>query len=130
MRDTLFVRHSYVIQAGRERSTVGGGGYIFTGTPREFEEQVVSGAPMTSDSTLPVFSLFENTSKQSLQCPDFDWALFLAISQMGGYSRLGLRNKFPAPFPLLAALHIHIFVFTDCKNSRLQKKLLMQSTDI
>ena len=26
--------------------------------------------------------------------------------------------------------HIHIFVFTDCKNNRFQKKLMMHNTNI
>ena len=26
--------------------------------------------------------------------------------------------------------HIHIFVFTDCKNNRFQKKLIIQSTNM
>ena len=31
---------------------------------------------------------------------------------------------------LIGVAHIHIFVFTDCKNNRFQKKLMTQNTNI
>ena len=31
---------------------------------------------------------------------------------------------------IIGGAHIHIFVFTDCKNNRFQKKLMMQNTNI
>ena len=31
---------------------------------------------------------------------------------------------------IIGGAHIHIFVFTDCKNNRFQKKLMMHNTNI
>jgi hypothetical protein len=47
-----------------------------------------------------------------------------------GTTRGTTRRVRGAGISIIAGADIHIFVFTDCKNNRFQKKLIGQNTNI
>jgi hypothetical protein len=56
---------------------------------------------------------------------------FTAISPSIGYGEIQYYSSHRgAGISIIAGADIHIFVFTDCKNNRFQKKLIGQNTNI